>query len=134
MGVFKEIFSWWGGNTWGTRLLIWRQGRLVGTDEFGNKYYEQKKRSKDVHSRLRRWVTYKDLAEPSQIPASWHAWLQFTTNDIPQSLNYTPRPWEKRHQMNLTGSSRAYHPEGSILRNEEQSSENSGGYIPWRPQ
>ena len=43
MGLFSEIFSWWGGNTWGTRLTIWRQGRLVGKDEFGNRYYEQKK-------------------------------------------------------------------------------------------
>ena len=42
MGIFSEIFSWWGGNTWGTRLTIWRQGRLVGKDEFGNRYYEQK--------------------------------------------------------------------------------------------
>ena len=35
MGVFSEIFSWWGGNTWGTRLTIARQGRYVGGDSFG---------------------------------------------------------------------------------------------------
>src|SRR5262245_16297459 len=43
MGILSEIFSWWGGNTWGTRLTIWHQGRFVGRDEFGNRYYIQKK-------------------------------------------------------------------------------------------
>ena len=42
MGMFSEIFSWWGGNTWGTRLWTWRQGRYIGGDEFGNRYYEQR--------------------------------------------------------------------------------------------
>lgn len=133
MGLLKEIFSWWGGNTWGTRLLIWRQGRLVGTDEFGNKYFEQKKKRRSADTRLRRWVTYKNLSEPTQIPPSWHAWLQFTTSELPQSLNYTPHPWEKKHVMNQTGSTRAYRPKGSIVRNDEGSNENRRGYDPWRP-
>ena len=36
MGIFSEIFSWWGGNTWGTRLTILGRGSLVGKDDFGN--------------------------------------------------------------------------------------------------
>ena len=43
MGMLTEIFSWWGGNTWGTRLFTWRKGKLVGEDEFGNRYFLQRK-------------------------------------------------------------------------------------------
>jgi hypothetical protein len=38
MSIFSEIFSWWGGNTWSLRLTTWWRGRLVGTDEMGNRY------------------------------------------------------------------------------------------------
>ena len=82
MGFFSEIFCWWGGNTWGTRLTIWRQGRLVGKDEFGNRYYEQKKGVGPL-GRPRRWVTYRDVAEASKVPAGWRNRL-FTT---PKSLS-----------------------------------------------
>jgi hypothetical protein len=74
MGIFSEIFSWWGGNTWGTRLTIWRQGRFIGRDDFGNRYYEQKKGVGPL-GRPRRWVTYTDFAEASKVPADWHGWL-----------------------------------------------------------
>ena len=42
MSLLSEIFSWWGGNTWGTRFSRWRKGKLVGQDEFGNRYFVQK--------------------------------------------------------------------------------------------
>ena len=67
MGILREIFSWWDGNTWGTRLTIWNQGRFVGKDEFGNRYYEQKKGVGPL-GRPRRWVTYTDFAEASKVP------------------------------------------------------------------
>ena len=38
MGIFSEIFCWWGGNTWGTRLFTFRKGHKVGEDDFGNTY------------------------------------------------------------------------------------------------
>ena len=38
----KQIFTWWNRNTFGTFLnLTYR--RYVGKDEFGNKYYKNKK-------------------------------------------------------------------------------------------
>lgn len=133
MSILKEIFSWWGGNTWGTRFLIWRQGRLVGTDEFGNRYYEQNSPRGGTQSQLRRWVTYKDLSEPSQIPPSWHGWLHYTVDEIPQSKNFHSRPWEKAHQMNQTGTAMAYRPRGSILNKRAESPEDKKGYEPWQP-
>ena len=32
MGIFSEIFSWWGGNTWSNRIYTRLRGKLVGTD------------------------------------------------------------------------------------------------------
>ena len=36
--------------------------------------------------------------------------------DVPPTReNYTPRPWQKPHRMNMTGTPEAYRPPGSIL-------------------
>ena len=40
MGWFlTELFTWWNGQTMGTRWFTRRKGEKVGTDEFGNTYY-----------------------------------------------------------------------------------------------
>jgi NADH:ubiquinone oxidoreductase subunit len=36
------LFVWWRGATWGTLLATLLYGHLVGTDEFGNRYYQNK--------------------------------------------------------------------------------------------
>ena len=41
--VFKEIFTWWNHQTFGTRLQTIFFGKLVGQDKDGNKYYENKR-------------------------------------------------------------------------------------------
>ena len=40
--LFKKIFTWWNQDTFGTRLKTILFGKLIGADEFGNKYYESK--------------------------------------------------------------------------------------------
>ena len=40
---FLEIFTWWSSQTLGTRIYTFLSGTLVGQDELGNKYYEDKK-------------------------------------------------------------------------------------------
>ena len=40
--LFKKIFTWWNQDTFGTRLKTILFGKLVGSDNFGNKYYESK--------------------------------------------------------------------------------------------
>ena len=52
----KEILTWWNRQTFGTRLQTIFFGKFVGEDEFGNKYYENKKINK-------RWVIYKGEIE-----------------------------------------------------------------------
>lgn len=131
MGIFSEIFSWWGGNTWGTRWTIWRKGRQVGSDEFGNRYYLQK-RGVGPLGVPRRWVVYKNLAEPSKVPAEWHGWLHYTHDNLPTDEAYAPRPWQLPHRMNMTGTSEAWRPSGSILAKGERPKA-TGDYKPWRP-
>lgn len=135
MGIFSEIFSWWGGNTWGTRLTIARQGRFVGSDSLGNRYYEQIEGVGAVGplGRLRRWVTYTDLAEASKVPPEWHGWLHYTVDTPPTEERYTPKPWEKPHLPNMTGTPEAYRPAGSIL-GAGQRPKATGDYKPWRPE
>ena len=63
----------------------------------------------------RRWVIYKDLAEASQVPPEWHGWMHYMVDTPPTEEDYKPRPWEKPHRMNMTGTPEAYRPPGSIL-------------------
>lgn len=131
MGIFSEIFSWWGGNTWGTRVTLWWQGGYVGADDYGNRYYAQKKGVGSMGLQ-RRWVIYKDLAEASKVPPDWHAWLHHMVDTPPTKEVYTPRPWQKPHKENMTGSAGAYRPQGSILGSGERPKA-TGDYKPWRP-
>lgn len=133
MGLLKEIFCWWGGNTWGTRLLIWRQGDFIGEDDFGNRYYEQKEGRVGPLGRRRRWVTYRDLADASKVPPEWHGWLHYTHDTPPTKEDYQARPWQKPHKMNMTGTRDAWRPQGSILAAAQRPAA-SGDYKPWRPE
>ena len=60
MSRFKMIFSWWNSATWGTLLTTWLSGSPVGTDDFGNRYYQNKDGS-------RRWVIYNGTVEEFKI-------------------------------------------------------------------
>ena len=120
-----QFFTWWNGQTLGTRFWTWRKGELIGTDEYGNRYYKQ--RDGD-----RRWVIYNGEAEASRIPPGWYGWMQRKT-DIPPSVDdYKPHEWEKPHRPNLTGTPAAYRPKGSILTPEKRQ-EVTGDYEPWTP-
>jgi NADH:ubiquinone oxidoreductase subunit len=91
------------------RLTSSLKGRQVGTDRFGNVYYEGRK-AQAVYNRPRRWVLYVSGKEPTTVPPEWHAWLHHTV-DIPMSE--TKRfPWQREHQANLTGTPHAYRPAG----------------------
>jgi NADH:ubiquinone oxidoreductase subunit len=131
MSILSEIFSWWGGNTWGTRWTVWRHGRLVGEDAFGSRYYIQRNGVGPLGV-PRRWVIYRNLSEPSQVPPEWHGWLHYTVDTPPTEESYTARPWQKPHRMNMTGTVQAYRPQGSILAKGERPKA-TGDYRPWQP-
>lgn len=132
MGIFSEIFSWWGGNTWGTRTTLAWNSRYVGSDELGNRYYMQR-RGVGPLGVPRRYVIYKDLAEASKVPPEWHGWLHYTVDTPPTDEAYTARPWQKPHRMNMTGTSEAYRPSGSIL-GSGQRPKATGDYKAWKPE
>jgi NADH:ubiquinone oxidoreductase subunit len=132
MTILSEVFSWWGGNTWGTRLLTWRRGRQVGRDAYGNTYYVQKSGTGPLGV-PRRWVIYKDLADASKVPPEWHGWLHHTVDHPPTDETYVAKPWQKEHVMNLTGTPNAWRPEGSILKAGTRAKV-TGDYKPWRPE
>ncbi len=94
--------------SFGTRVFTWLHGEHVGTDEFGNRYYLDK-RTKG-QPRERRWVLYKGIPEASKVPPEWHAWLHHTTPaPLPEQKLY---PWQQEHRPNLTGTPHAYRPAG----------------------
>ena len=104
ISLFKQIFIWWHRQTIGTFVYTLFTGRYVGKDEFGNKYYSNNKG--------KRWVIYRNRVESSQIPAEWHLWIHFLKNKPLENLNKFV--WQKKHQENLTGTEKAYKPEGSL--------------------
>lgn len=114
----KQVFTWWSGNTINTRFFTWWKGKRVGEDQFGNIYYEGGYH-KDGY--LRRWVIYKDYSEASTIPPGWHGWIHHRCDCLPTQENYQPYEWEKPHVANMTGTSAAYRPKGSIVHNDERS-------------
>ena len=131
MGVFREIFAWWTGNSWGNRYMVWRHGRYVGADDLGNRYFQQR-RGVGPLGRQRRWVVYRDLAEASKVPPEWHGWLHHTHDTPPTDGAYQPRPWQQPHRPNQTGTPDAYRPPGSILGRAERPP-TGGDYQAWKP-
>ncbi|GAB5507731.1 MAG: NADH:ubiquinone oxidoreductase subunit NDUFA12 [Rhizobiaceae bacterium] len=124
-----QFFTWWNGQTLGTRFHTWRRGTKVGEDAFGNVYYQG---GKDSEGRTRRWVIYNGLADASSIPPGWHGWMHHRVATPPPDENYTAFEWELPHQPNPTGTPHAYRPRGSVLSAEGRPRV-TGDYDAWTP-
>lgn len=128
-----QFFTWWNGQTLGTRFHTWRHGEKVGEDEFGNVYYRSRGGRVDpALGHERRWVIYNGLAEASSIPAGWNGWLHHTVDVAPTQESYTPRDWQMHHKANQTGTPYAYRPEGSAVNSAVHPKAESG-YSAWKP-
>lgn len=129
-----QFFTWWNGQTLGTRLHTRLHGELVGHDEFGNAYYRTKGGKIDpVLGFERRWVIYDGPSEGSQTPSGWYGWLHHTTDVAPPSETYQSREWELPHLPNMTGTPQAYRPPGSILGGGVRAPA-TGDYEAWTPE
>ena len=124
-----QVFTWWNGQTLGTRFATWRFGTKVGEDEFGNVYYEGGVNS---DGRTRRWVIYNGKTEASAIPPGWHGWIHYRVDTPPSREDYKPRDWQKPFHPNMTGTPAAYRPKGSILGNQHRP-QVTGDYDAWTP-
>ena len=121
INFLKQIFTWWHKQTVGTFLYTLFLGKFVGRDQYGNKYYS--------NSKGKRWVIYKSDIESSRIPAEWHLWIHFQTIKKP-SDEIKKFPWQKQHEENLTGTKKAYKPEGSLASDLKT---NTKKYETWKP-
>lgn len=112
------------------KLLTWFKGERVGEDNFGNRYYRQKRLE---NGQERRWVIYKGLPEASKVPAEWHGWLHYIEKDPPTLKTLEKWSWEKKHLPNLTGTPYAYYPPGHFFAGGKRDSA-TGDYEAWSPQ
>jgi len=113
-----------------TRLFTRFHGKLVGTDQFGNQYYTEKKPAKD--RRTKRWVMYKGMPEASKVPPEWHGWLHYTQDKPPTERPVKHYEWEKSYLPNLTGTRGAYVPPGHLLRGGQRDP-STADYDAWNP-
>ena len=102
LNFLKKIFVRWNQETLGTKIKTIFFGKLVGVDNFGNKYYQSKKG--------KRWVIYSDEIDASKISVEWYSWIHFTPNKIEKKHVLEKYEWQKPHQSNLTGTDKAYYP------------------------
>ena len=126
-----QFFTWWSGQTLGTKLYTSRFGEFVGTDEFGNRYYRKPGIDPNLHFE-RRWVIYAHESEGSMTPPGWYGWLHNTVDVPPSAESYTPREWQKPHLPNMTGTPDAHRPPGSILKSGIRPLA-GGDYGAWTP-
>ncbi len=125
MALLGKLFVWWRGATPGTLITTWWSGSPVGEDQYGNRYYQTK-------DGKRRWVVYAGTVEASRVPPDWHGWLHHTFEHTPAEEPFRTKPWEQEYRPNLTGTSEAYRPSGSLW-NDGKRPAATGDYEAWRP-
>jgi len=124
MGLLAELFTWWNGQTLGTRLWTSRNGERVGEDAQGNVFYQ-------TSDGARRWVIYNGDVEASRVSPEWHGWLHHTFQAPPTEEPLPRKAWEKPHKENLTGTALAYRPPGSVLSPDPKP---RSDYDAWSPE
>ncbi|EDV25222.1 NADH dehydrogenase [ubiquinone] 1 alpha subcomplex subunit 12 [Trichoplax sp. H2] len=112
--VLTRPTGWYWGISKMFRECVIKFGALVGEDKYGNKYYENKNYFVARH----RWVDYKDWwkYDASDIPAEWHRWIHFMTDDPPTIDPPVERKFLSGHKSNMTGSYREYVPYSTTRR------------------
>ena len=118
--MIKQIFTWWNSQTLGTFLYTLFNGKLIGKDEFGNKYYENKKG--------KRWVIYNGEINASKITSDWFSWIHHITKASPIEKKLTRYQWQKPHSDNKTGTKDSYKP-----NKIEKNGKNFKKYETWKP-
>jgi NADH:ubiquinone oxidoreductase subunit len=136
--MLARLFIWWKGATLGALFDIKRRSVLVGEDEFGNRYFEERtseerrKKLRIAGERIRRYVIFKGIAEPSKVPPDWHGWLHHTHELPPTEAPLKRQRWELSHQPNLTGTPLAWRPKGAIGADGARQ-KSAADYEAWTP-
>lgn len=89
-------------------------GTHIGTDEFGNKYFENPyyfvPRNRWVEFNPERGLGYN----ASQIPPEWHRWMTHMTEYPPTVEKPVKYDWMLPYKENMTGTSDAYMPHNTV--------------------
>ena len=126
--LLKYLFTWWNGNTAGTKLYTFLNGKKVGEDYLGNFYFE----SKDQKNR---WCIYSNQSEASRISPEWNSWLRFISKSVPTTSSDTRYGWQKRFEGNASGLDSAYKPSTiSKGRPQEDLEDYQSDYKAWKPE
>ena len=116
--------------SFGTTLYTWFYGKLVGSDEIGNKYYTNSNNHADLNAK--RWVIFNGEIEASKIPPHWHAWLHKSIDKPP--INYKHKYlWQKNHKENMTGTIHAHYPPSNPLSKNYNPDRIKADYESWSP-
>ena len=124
--TFSQFVLHCGVSVWMARLRVLFGGKLMGEDQFGNKYYEKG---------ARRMVMYNGLAESSKVPPLYHGWLH-GGGEFPGESEYAAPRWLKPHLPNLSGTGAAYYPKrhpSQSLREAASGTRMRGSYNSWNP-
>ena len=87
----------------------------------------------DEERELAERLHYEGDVEASRVPPEWHAWLHYTVDTPPSEGMPERNSWEKPHQVNMTGTSHAHKPKGSLLDDVPEAAEGVG-YQAWKPE
>ncbi|KAJ1919254.1 hypothetical protein H4219_002106 [Mycoemilia scoparia] len=89
-----------------------KYGTIIGIDQFGNKYYENRE---ELYGRDRWVVTAAPRGETdaNKIPPLWHAWLHHTIDEVPPQgdkiYENKPKWWDtSKNNFNPTGTPMAF--------------------------
>lgn len=133
MGMFKNIFTWWEGATFGTWLSTKASGVRMGEDNQGNRYFEAKNARASTQGPFkRRWVMYAGANDTSRVPPEWYGWLHHQIDDVPDKALPPARAWIAAPTPNLTGTAQAYHPKGANGAGDNRA-RSTGDYVAWSP-
>ena len=67
--------------------------------------------------------------ESSKIPPEWHSWIHFLRTNKP-SVQTKKFSWQIQHEENLTGTKKAYKPDGSLINDLKKDMKK---YESWKP-
>ena len=97
----------------GFKIYSFFNGKVVGSDTFGNTFYISKKKIS------KRWVIYSKGFGPDSLPTNYHNWLHSTTDELPffdKDIERTKSLVKRR-----------------VAKHKLKNKLNSQGYTAWQP-
>ena len=108
-----QFFTWWNGQTLGTRFHTWRLGKRGRPGRVRQRLLRGRHRFGRPHAAL---GDLQRLCRSLLIPPGWHGWMHHRVDVAAGPRKTTSRAnGRSRIEPNLTGTPAAYRPKGSVL-------------------